>query len=420
MALTAVDALDTLGLESRPILCLAPLRVARDTWPAEAAKWDHLAECSVSAICGTPEQRRQALRSDARVYTCNYDNLPWLVDHLRDSWPFGTVIADESVKIKSFRLNKGGKRAAALGKVAFEKVNRWINLTGYPAPNGLKDLWGQMWFIDAGQRLGRTYGSFMERWFKKDWDGYGVSPFPHSQKEIEDRIRDVTITLDPKDWFDLAEPVVTTVEVTLPPAAMKLYKELEKTMFAELACGTEVEVFNAAALTNKCLQLANGAVYAENGWKGVHDEKLDALESLADEINYSALVAYSFRSDIERIVKRFGKRVALLSGPKGMDAFRKGHAQLGLAHDASLGHGVDGLQYVTNQLIRFGHTWNLDNRLQFLERIGPVRQAQAGFDRPVMVYDIIAKDTCDESVLERHATKESVQNLLLQAMKVRG
>jgi len=417
MAYTAIDSLAVLDLEYRPKLVLAPLRVARDTWPDEALKWQHLKNMRVSAICGTPKQRLEALRRPAEVYTCNYENLPWLVEQEGSKWRFGTVVADEAVKLKGFRLRQGGKRAHALGQVAWTHVNRWLNLTGYPAPNGLIDLWGQMWFIDRGARLGNSFSAFTNRWFRTGYNGFGLFPLPHAQNEIQELIKDVTLTLDPKDWFDLKDPIVTEVKVKLPPAARKIYKEFEKTMFAELACGTELEVFNAAALTQKCSQIANGFAYINGGWKVIHDEKLDALESLVDEIGTQVLVAYSFVSDIERITARLGKRCALISKPGGMKAFKAGDAQVGLAFDGSLGHGVDGLQTFTNRLIRFGHTWNLDNRLQMLERIGPVRQFQAGLDRSVLIYDIVAEETVDESMIERHTTKADIQTILTKAMK---
>lgn len=417
MTYTALDAMYLAGLESRPTLVLGPLRVARDTWSDEVRKWDHLKQISVSPICGELRHRIEALKKDVSVYTANYENLPWLVDHLGDKWPFGTIVADESTRIKSFRIKQGGTRAQALSQVAWTHVNRWINLTGTPAPNGLQDLWGQMWFIDQGVRLGRTFSAFQERWFGRGYNGV-MAPFPHSQKEIEALLKDVSLTLDAKDWFDIEDPITNKVTVHLPPAAMKTYKAFEKTMFAELACGSKLEVFNAAALTNKCLQIANGVVYHPDGDKPVHDAKLEALESLVEEINAPVIVAYSFVSDIARIKKLFGeKRCALISEPKNMERFKKGQLQIGLTHDMSTGHGIDGLQNVCNNLIRFGHTWNLENRIQLVERIGPVRQKQAGFDRAVYIHDIVAGGTIDETVLERHETKTEVQELLLQAMK---
>lgn len=418
MVYTALDASYVLGFESRPTLVLGPLRVARDVWPDEALKWRHLRDITVSAVVGNPKQRREALAGDKMVYSTNYENLPWLIEHFGDKWPFGTVIADESTRIKSFRLNQGGMRAKALSKVAWTGVNRWVNLTGTPAPNGLQDLWGQNWFIDQGVRLGRTFSAFRARWFQTGFNGFGIHPLPHAQREIQDLLRDVSLTLDPKDWFDLKDPIVTQVKVQLPVLAMKMYKQFEKTMFTELQCGSKLEVFNAAALTNKCLQIANGCVYHEDGTrKAVHDVKLEALESLVDEIGTQVLVAYAFVSDRDRIVKKLGNRCAVISTKEGLHAFKSGQAQVGIAHPASMGHGIDGLQVYTNCLIRFGHDWNFENRAQFVERIGPVRQYQAGLDRAVLIYDIIAENTLDEIVLERHESKRSVQDLLLAAMR---
>lgn len=420
ITLSVVDTLFLAGLETRPVLVLGPLRVARDTWGKEAGKWEHLKDIVVSPIVGTLKQRVAALQVKANVYTCNYEQLPWLVNYLGDTWPFGTVIADESTRIKGFRLKQGGKRAQALSRVAHTHVGRWYNLTGTPSPNGLLDLWGQMWFIDQGVRLGKSFSAYCNRWFYKSPNGgeFGPPiPHKHASAEIYALIKDVCLTLDPKDWFDLEEPIVHIVEVKLPAPAMKLYKEFEKTMFAELACGTELEVFNAAALTNKCLQFANGAVYHQDGWKEVHNAKIEALESIVEETSgMPLLVAYNFVSDKERILKAFPKAV-LLADTKGMAAFMSGKAPIGLAHAKSMGHGIDGLQDITNILVRFGHDWNLEERMQMLERVGPVRQKQSGHERPVLVYDIIAEGTIDETVLARHVTKRNVQDLLLEAMK---
>lgn len=419
LAYSVLQALDPLGLESRPSLVLAPLRVARDTWPDEAQRWAHLSDLTVEAVTGDPEQRRAALRRDAQVYTCNYENLPWLVEQCGDRWPFGTVVADESTKIKSFRMTQGGKRAHALAKVAWTDVNRWINLTGTPCPNGVKDLWGQNWFIDQGMRLGRTFTAFQERWFSIGYDRV-LKPMPHALDQVKALLADVTMTLDPKDWFDLKDPIVTQIKVKLPPAAQKIYKRMEKDMFTELSCMTEVEVFNAAAKTNKCLQLANGGIFVDGKWKRVHDEKHQALESLVDELGEQVIVSYEFVPDAESIIEYLGpKRAALISKPEGMRRFLAGDVQVGLAHPASLGHGVDGLQAICNRLIRFGDGWNLENRLQILERIGPMRQFQADLDRSVFIYDLIAEDTIDEDVLLRHETKAEVMSIMMNAMKVR-
>ena len=409
------------GGSDEPWLILGPMRVARDVWPEDMARWEQFSHTNIVALTGTPRQRADKLKSKAAIFTISYELAPWLVDHFGDKWPFRYVIADESDRLKGFRLNRGGQRARALGRIAHNMTDRWINLTGTPSPNGLKDLWGQTWYLDKGQRLGRTYSAFCDRWFRQDWSGFGIEPMPHADKEIHAALEDICITVDPKDYFDLKEPIVTTINVKLPPVARKVYKQLEKELFAKLECGSEVEVYNAAALTNKCLQLANGAVYTDYpNWSAVHDEKIAALESImAESGGVPLLVAYSFKSDCARIKRAFPKAVEL-STDDGMRAFRSGNAPIGLAHPKSMGHGIDGLQSVTNIICFFGHSWNAGETWQMIERVGCMRQLQAGFNRPVWVYQIVAENTLDSDVIESHAAKTSVQQALLNAMKRRA
>jgi len=414
--LTLLDALILTG-ESNPILVLGPKRVAGETWPDEARKWRHLQHLHITPVVGTERQRRAALATPGQVYTTNYEQLPWLVDLFAGRpWPFRTIIADESTRLKGFRTQQGGHRANALSKVA-RCTDRWVNLTGTPAPNGLKDLWGQYWFLDFGARLGTSYTAFLERWFRTGYNGV-CEPYPHAEREIYERIRDITISIRAEDWFTLDEPIERPLYVTLPPTARRAYAQLERDMYTQLACGTTVEAFNAAAQTNKCRQLANGAVYTNAPeWRAVHDAKLDALDSIVNEANGAPiLVAYDFISDKARILSRYKSAVDIAT-PEGMRAFRDGAAQLGVAHPKSMGHGIDGLQDVTNILVYFGHNWDLELRQQILERIGPMRQKQSGHNRPVWVYPIIAQGTIDEVVIERHRTKRSVQDLLLEAMR---
>lgn len=417
--------------DDAPALVLAPKRVARDTWAEEARKWDHLKHMDIMPILGTKKERLAAMRYDRPVYTINYENLPWLIDHFGDRWPFRTVVADEFTRLKSLRLSyrksstgkeflagQGGIRARSLGRIAHTKIKRFIGLTGTPAPNGLKDLWGQVWFLDAGQRLGRTYTAFSERWFRTGYNGYGLEMLPGAQEQIHEAIRDLCLTIRAEDWFDLTTPRVNNVYVDLPPKARVIYKELERTMFAEIE-SHDVEVFNAAALTNKCLQLANGAVYIEGkNWKQVHDEKIEALESIQEETNGEQLfVVYNFRSDLERLRKAFPKAV-LLTDDDGLRKFKSGDARMGLGHAKSIGHGYDGLQKHCWNIVFFGHDWNLEEYQQVIERIGPTRQAQAGFtDRQVVVHHIIARNTVDEVVMLRRDSKREVQDLLMEAMK---
>lgn len=431
--LFALDALKLMGdIGTSPTLVIGPARVARDTWPEEVAKWSQFKDLRIVTLSGAPKERLDALKRKADIFTISYELLPWLVEHFMEKWPFKQVVADESDRLKGFREKRGGvnigskktsktaKRAHSLGMVAHNLTDRWVNLTGTPAPNGLKDLWGQQWYIDRGARLGRTHSAFMQRWFKPKWSGHGVEPMPHADKEIHAVLADCCLTIDPKDYFDLKEPIVTEIKVKLPSAARKIYKELERELFASLGDLGNIEVFNSASLTNKCLQLANGAVYTDYpNWVAIHDEKIEAVRSVLSEAGRNpVLLAYSFKSDLARIKTAFPGAVEL-STPAGMKAFRAGDAPIGLAHPKSMGHGIDGLQNVTNILVRYGHDWNLGERMQMLERIGPMRQLQAGLDRPVFVYDIVATDTVDCDVIEAHAAKRSVQDSLLLAMKRR-
>jgi len=444
IVLTALDALRYVGLETKPALVLGPLRVARSTWPNEVAKWSHLEGFRLRAMVGDPAERAdvldEVLRGNLAAVSMNYDNVPWLVEQCGDEWPFGTIVADESTRLKNARpsvqkstLGKefirvaGGKRAGSLARVAF-KSHRFIELTGTPAPNGIEDLWGCAWFIDQGQRLGRTHESFIQRWFHPKKSGYGSEPLAHAQAEIQDRLRDVTLSLNAKDWFDLRDPIVNVIKVDLPPKARKHYKEMEKELFTVLE-GHEIEANNAAAKTIKCLQICNGAMfvdppdtYAEAAsktrqWVELHDAKLDALESVVEEAaGMPVLVAYHFKPDLARLLKRFPKGRALKT-QKDEDDFKAGLIPVLFAHPQSAGHGIDGFQDVTNIICFFGLWWDSEVHDQIIERIGPVRQLQSGHERAVFIHYIVADRTIDEDVLARVRTKRDIQEILKEAMK---
>ena len=325
-----------------------------------------------------------------------------------------------------------------MSEYSHTKVTRWINLTGTPSPNGLKDLWGQSWFLDQGQRLGRTYTAFEQRWFAYRNVKDAVTHkshiqtiiMPFAQEQIQDKLKDICLSLNAADYFDIMVPIITPVYVDLPPVARKIYKDMEKKMFMEIEDQT-IKAFNAASCTNKCLQIANGAAYLDNDvnddnllrakdWKVVHDMKLDALDSIIEEASgMPVIVAYNFKSDLARLKKAYPKG-RHLNTKKDEDDFKAGLIDVLFVHPASAGHGIDGFQYITNIIVFFGMTWNLENYLQIIERIGPVRQIQAGFNRNVFVYHIIARNTVDEDVLERLETKRSVQDILLEALKHRG
>jgi SNF2 family DNA or RNA helicase len=434
--LSAVDALILGGQLQDPTLVLAPLRVARDTWAKETAKWTHLRDMTTVPMIGTKAEREAALarilKGNDPLATINYDNIPWLIEQLGSRWPFGMVIADESTRLKGFRggyrthpktgkvfyQGAGGQRTRMLGRVA-HRSKRFVNLTGTPASNGLQDLWGQQWFVDRGARLGSTFDAYTQRWFRPKPNGFGVEPLPHAEAEIHERLSDVCLTVDIRDYYDVREPIRNRVEVELPPKAMAIYRDMERKMFAEIA-GHEVEAVHAASRTIKCLQIANGAAFVDEKstqWEEVHRAKIEALDSIIEEANGApVLVAYHFKPDRHRLLKTFGGAIDL-STTAGLRAAMAGEGRVWLAHPASLGHGVDGLQEHCNQIAFFGHWWSLEERQQIIERVGPTRQMQAGKDRPVFVHDIVAAKTVDELVLERHETKKSVQDILLDAMK---
>lgn len=418
--LTAAELIS--HVDDSPWLVIGPKRVAENTWPREALKWEHLRNVNVSPIIGTERERLQAIRTPALVYTTNFEQLPWLVEHFGDRWPYRNVVADESTKLKGFRLKNGTQRSTALARVAHTRVNRFIELTGTPSPNGLQDLWGQAWFLDKGHRLGRTYEAFKQRWFQRSFSGFGVDPLPYAQAQIQEALHDLCLTVAAEDFFALEEPVVVNRPIILPARARRIYDDMENQFFAELEDGAQLEAFNAAAKSQKLLQIANGAVYLEPGkpeWREVHDLKLQALDEIIEEAGGEpVLVAYNFKSDLARLKHVYPDAVDVGTSKGLLDA-QSGKGRVWLGHPASMGHGVDGLQDHCRILAFFGHNWNLEERLQILERIGPVRQMQAGRKKVVFVYNIIAADTVDEVVLERIESKREVQDLLLEAMKRR-
>lgn len=414
--LTAIETAQAFG--AGPALVLAPLRVARSTWPDEAAKWEHLSGVEVQPIVGDVAQRRRALRnSNAGVFTMNYENLVWLADELKGKWPYGLVVPDEATRLKGFRTRQGAARPRALGRVA-HSIPRWSNLTGTPAPNGVADLWGQTWFLDAGQRLGRSFSAFTERWFAPDWSGYGVTPLPHAQREIEAALSDICLTVQ---GLPVDEPIVNKIMVDLPPRARAMYDDMEKTFFSSMSATTEIEAFNAAAKSQKLLQFASGAVYDENkNWHEAHSAKVDALASVIEEAaGAPVLVAYNFRSDLQRLKDAYPKARVLDADPGTIRQWNAGKIPLLLAHPASAGHGLN-LQDGGNILCFFSVDWNLEYHDQIIERIGPMRQKQAGHNRPVFIHYLLARDTIDEVVLDRLQGKRTIQQALMDAMRRRA
>jgi SNF2 family DNA or RNA helicase len=437
--LHAIDRMKFAEMLDKPVLVVAPLRVARDVWPEEVKLWPELKDLRVMPMTGTPTQRQDAFRVPSDIYSINFENLPWLISTWGPHWPYGMVVIDESTKLKSLRANirenaqgtkwvqgDGGKRAKALLKAVYEfKTERFVELSGTPAPNGLQDLWGQLFFLDYGKRLGRVFDAFQTRWFRYSFDGFGIEPLPHAQEQIQTAIKDICLSLKSEDWFDLAEPIVRPIYVTLPPEARQQYREMEKQMFTEIQT-KPIEAFNAGARTQKLLQMAAGACYLGSAldpgprqWVESHPAKLDALDEIVEEAaGEPLLVAYHFKSDLERLKKRFPKGRHLDQKSQTIKDWNDGKIPLLFTHPASAGHGLN-LQHGGSRLVYFNSSWNFEEHSQILERIGPVRQAQSGYKRNVFVYQIIAKNTVDEDVQDALSTKRSVQDVLMDGLKRR-
>lgn len=438
-ALCLYDHLRTFG-DAHKLLVVSTKRIAASVWSREVAKWDDFAHLKIATAVGTAEQRKAALRAQADITTINYDNLPWLVETVGEEWPWDMVIADESTKLKGLRIDLrtsstgklvmrksgGSERAMRLARVAHKRVNRWVNLTGTPASNGLIDLWGQAWFVDAGQRLGRSFTAFKDRWFRTVQVGpeaFATRLEPHkwADEQIKQALADVSLTIEAKDYFDLPPTVVNRVAVTLPKAAHEKYLDMESEFFAEIA-GADIEAVSAGAKSMKCRQIASGAVYdSDSVWHPIHDAKLDALEDLITGLAGEPLiVAYQFKSDLERLRKAFPQGRHIDDTKHTLRDFCAGQIPLLFLHPASAGHGIDGMQEFCRNICFFSMTWNLEEYEQAVERIGATRQLQSGHDREVYVHLLIAEDTVEEDMVERIETKASVQQSIRNAMKKRG
>ena len=331
-----------------------------------------------------------------------------------------------SAKGKEFLAGQGTKRAGALAKIAHAHVDRFVELTGTPAPNGLIDLWGQVWMLDRGKRLGRTFDAFKQRWFHASYDGYGSLPNDSAEAQIHDAVKDICLTIAPEDWLTLDEPVVNNVMIDLPASVKNLYRQMEKDFFIQIEQHT-AEAFNAAAKSQKLMQLASGAVYLDptvdddsnprsKEWKEVHDEKVEALQSIVEEsAGERLLVVYEFRSDLARLLKAFPQGKALTNQTE--QEFREGKLPILFIHPKSAGHGIDGWQAHCHTIVFFSVSWNLEERLQVIERVGPVRQMQSNTGKVCQIHNILAEGTIDELVLERVTTKRAVQDILLEACK---
>lgn len=409
--LTAINTILYDWLEEGPVLVIAPKRVAENTWSKESQKWEHLRHLRVSKVIGTLRERRAALAQPADIYVINRENVQWLVDSSR-GWPFKIVVIDELSSFKSAQ----SKRWKSLRKVR-GRIDRIIGLTGTPRPNGIEDLWPEVYLLDGGRRLGRTLGLFRQEYLKPDkMSGhivYSYKPLPGAEDEVYEKISDICMSVRKEDVLSLPGQIYEDVELTLPAAIMRQYKQFERDKVLEvLDADNNIMAGNAAALTNKLLQFANGAIYDEDsGVHNIHDIKLDALEELIEAAGGdSVLVLYAYQHDAEKIRKRIPCRS--LDAPKDIDDWNAGKIPVALAHPASIGHGLN-LQDGGHITIWYGLTWSLELYQQANERLN-----RPGQKHVCRVYHIIVKGTHDERVLRALAQKDEGQAAAIEALRL--
>ena len=398
--LTAIDELMYDRFAVRKVLVIAPLRVALSTWRDECETWAHTQNLRISIAVGDMATREAALRADADIYVVNRDVVKWLVDYYRDKWPFDMVVIDESSSFK----NPASQRFKALRKVR-PLIQRVVLLTGTPAPNGLMDLWSQLYLLDRGERLGRTLTEYRERYFRPgQQSGYVVYSYdlrPGADKEIFRKIGDICVSMKSEDYL------------TLPDEALERYREMEKELVLSIG-DTDITAVSAATLTNKLLQMANGAVYdAEKEVVQIHGAKLEALDEIIScNEGKSVMVIYSYRHDLDALRQRYPEARELKTAEDIRD-WNAGRIPLLLVHPQSAGHGLN-LQHGGHIVVWYGLTWSLEAYQQTNKRLH-----RPGQTEPVMLHHLVAKGTIDEDVMRALEGKAAGQESMLDAVKAR-
>ncbi|MHB1681607.1 MAG: DEAD/DEAH box helicase [Bacilli bacterium] len=422
ITLTAINDLKYNRFEVGKVLVIAPKKVAEGTWSREAAKWHHLSKLRIVPVLGAVQKRVRALNTAADVWVINRENVAWLVEYYRNAWPFDMVIVDE---LSSFK-NPQSKRFKALALVR-PHMTRMVGLTGTPVPNGLIDLWSQVYLADMGARLGTRIGGFRERYFEPDQRDrdrvFSYAPKPGADNVIRELIGDICVSMKAEDYLELPEVVPVTVPVVLDEKAQKAYRVLEREMLLQVD-ESMIEAGSAAVLNTKLLQLCNGAVYVEPDMEGsprtvvpIHDAKLEAFLELVEGLNgQPALVFYSFQHDLTRIqaaLAKSGLRVCVLKTPQDEDDWNARRIDILLAHPASAAYGLN-LQDGGNHVIWFGLTWNLEWYQQANKRLH--RQGQT---QKVIIHHLAVEGGVDEDVMQALQDKGDLQDALMHALKAR-
>lgn len=409
--LTAIDVLKNDYLEIDKVLVIAPKSVALNTWSGETAKWDHLRKLRISVAMGTAAQRTKAIERDADIYVTNRDNVKWIVDYFKkEPWPFDTVVLDESSSFK----NPSSQRFKALRKIR-PQLRRVIELTGTPSPNGLMDLWPQIWLLDMGERLGRTLGSYRSEFFTAGRRNgavvYDWIARPGARQRISKRLADISMSMQASDYLDMPDVIDGGLTLALPPDEMRDYQAFQKEQLMQLD-NTDIEAVTAAALTNKLLQYTGGALYDDqHNWHEVSTAKLEALQDIVESTDESVLIYYQYQSEKDRILKMLPDAVTFTGEPKLLESWNAGKIRLMLAHPASVAYGLN-MQAGGHIIVWYTPTWNLELYMQANARLH--RQGQT---KPVVIYHLIAAGTIDERVMQALNCKNGSQAALLKHIK---
>lgn len=414
ITLTAINCLMYDMFEVSKVLVIAPKRVAEDTWTTEAGKWDHLQHLQISRVLGGQKERMTALAAEADIYVINRENVVWLVEQCRRSWSFDMIVVDE---LSSFKSNQA-KRFKALKQVR-PLASLFVGLTGTPAPNGLLDLWPQMYLIDRGERLGKNITGYRNRYFypgkSNGYVVYSYEPKPGAEEAIQKKISDICISMKADDYLQMPDLIINDIPVYLNMREMERYQELEQEKLMDVD-GEQITALNAASVYNKLLQMANGGVYTDDGnVVDIHSQKLEALGEILDTANgQPVLVFYNFRHDYERLISAFKNyKPRTLKDQKDIQDWNAGRIPLLLAQPASMGHGLN-LQAGGHIIVWYGLNWSLELYQQANARL--YRQGQK---QGVIIHRLVAKGTVDEDVIKRLERKDTTQDSLLDALKAR-
>lgn len=413
ITLTAIKELMYGSFEVGKVLVIAPKKVAEATWQNEIEKWPDLHLLRTSTVLGSEKQRIKALNTPADIYIINRDNVVWLVDYYKNAWPFDMVVCDE---FSSFK-NHQAKRFKALASIK-PHINRLVGLTGTPSPNGLLDLWAQVYLLDGGKRLSPSFYSFRNAYFEGDYMGYNYKARNFSQKEITNKISDICISMKAEDYLELPECTENIIPVVLSHKAEKAYLQMEREAVLEIEDADEIDAASAAALSTKLLQLANGAVYDESrNVHEIHKDKIDAFMETLEQLNgKNVLVFYNFKHDYDRLAKALEKakiNYRKLETKEDQKDWNEGKINVLLTHPASSAYGLN-LQEGGNHVIWFGLTWNYELYVQANKRLH--RQGQR---EKVIIHHLVTKDTRDEDVMAALEKKEDIQNYVLESLKAR-